>query len=86
MKCKHPDWQKKNKELITELSSLSMLVVFPCCGVSQTAISLHAHWPSTGTEAGGVIPLPEDTDVSNKQSVRKDASRNAEEENDSGTS
>lgn len=33
-----------------------------------------------------MIPFPEDTDISNKQSVIKDATRKAEGENDSGTS
>lgn len=56
--------------------------------ISQAAISLHAHRPQAAAlvGVGGMIPLPEDNGISNKQSVIKDATRKAEGENDSGPS
>lgn len=79
---------KKHKELITEQSLAFCSGHVFMLQIPQTAISLQTDQPQAGAllGVGGMIPLPEDNDISNKQSVIKDATRKAEGENDSGPS
>jgi len=75
------------KELITEqyffsfhAGHVSMLQSPSNCHLSSRSSASDWNW------RGMMIPSPEDTDISNKQSVIKDVTRKAEGENNSGTS
>lgn len=78
---------EKNEMFFTEQSffsfhagHVSMLQSPSNCHLSSCSLASDWNW------RGMMIPLPEDADISNKQSVIKDATRKVEGENGSGTS